>query len=71
MTCLHIINMLKKCEFYSELAEYFLFSSSLTMSNEKVKIIQDWLELKKIQSFLGFANSTINLSLTTQILLFH
>jgi len=29
------------------------------MSNNKVKIIQDWLELKKvknIQSFLGFAN---------------
>ena len=59
MTCLHITNMLKKCEFYSELAEYFLFPSSLTMSNEKVKIIQDWIELKKfknIQFFLGFAN---------------
>ena len=29
------------------------------MSNNKVKIIQDWTELKKvknIQSFLGFAN---------------
>ena len=30
MTCLHITNMLKKCEFYSELAEYFLFPSSFT-----------------------------------------
>ena len=34
-------------------------NTSLTMSNNKVKIIQDWLEPKKvkdIQSFLGFAN---------------
>jgi len=52
----------EKCEFYSELVEYLgyiLSSFGLTMSNNKVKIIQDWLELKKvkdIQSFLGFAN---------------
>ena len=52
----------EKCEFHSELVEYlkYIFSSSgLTMSNNKVKIIQDWLEPKKvkdIQSFLGFAN---------------
>ena len=52
----------KKCEFHSESVEYLgyiLFSSSLTMSNNKVKIIQNWLESKKvkdIQFFLGFAN---------------
>jgi len=39
--------------------EYILSPSGLTMSNNKVKIIQDWLKPKKvkdIQSFLGFAN---------------
>ena len=52
----------EKCEFHSESIEYLgyiLSSSSLTMSNDKVKIIQDWLEPKKvkdIQSFLGFTN---------------
>ena len=52
----------EKCEFHSELVEYLgyiLSPSGLTMSNDKVKIIQDWLEPKKvkdIQSFLGFAN---------------
>ena len=52
----------EKCEFYSELVEYLRYifsSSSLTMSNDKVKIIQDWPESKKvkdIQSFLGFTN---------------
>ena len=52
----------KKCEFYSESVEYLgyiISPSGLTMSNNKVKIIQDWLEPKKvkdIQSFLGFAN---------------
>ena len=52
----------EKYEFYSEAVEYLeyiLFPSSLTMFNNKVKIIQDWLEPKKvknIQSFLGFAN---------------
>ena len=52
----------EKCEFHSELVEYLgyiLSSSGLTMSNNKVKIIQDWTEPKKvknIQSFLGFAN---------------
>jgi len=52
----------EKYEFHSELVEYLgyiLSPSSLTMSNDKVKIIQDWLELKKvndIQYFLGFAN---------------
>ena len=52
----------EKCEFHSESVEYLgyiLSSSSLTMSDNKIKIIQDWLEPKKvkdIQSFLGFAN---------------
>jgi len=52
----------EKCEFHSELVEYLgyiLSSSGLTMSDNKVKIIQDWPEPKKvkdIQYFLGFAN---------------
>ena len=52
----------EKCEFHSELVEYLgyiLSPSGLTMSNNKVKIIQDWLEPKKvkdIQSFLDFTN---------------
>jgi len=52
----------EKYEFHSKSVEYLgyiLSSSGLTMSNDKVKIIQDWLESKKvkdIQSFLGFAN---------------
>jgi len=52
----------EKCEFHSKSVEYLgyvLSPSSLTMSNDKVKIIQDWLEPKKvkdIQFFLDFAN---------------
>jgi len=52
----------KKCEFHSESVEYLgyiLSPSGLTMSDDKVKIIQDWPEPKKvkdIQSFLGFTN---------------
>jgi len=52
----------EKCEFHSESVEYLgyiLSPSGLTMSNDKIKIIQDWPESKKvkdIQSFLGFAN---------------
>ena len=52
----------EKCEFHSESVEYLgyiLSPSGLTMSDDKIKIIQDWLEPKKvkdIQSFLGFAN---------------
>ena len=52
----------EKCKFHSELVEYLgyiLSPSGFTMSDDKVKIIQDWLEPKKvkdIQSFLGFAN---------------
>ena len=52
----------EKCKFHSESVEYLeyiLTSSGLTMSNNKVKIIQDWLKPKKvndIQSFLDFTN---------------
>jgi len=52
----------EKCKFYSKSVEYLgyiLSPSGLTMSDNKVKIIQDWLESKKvknIQSFLGFTN---------------
>ena len=52
----------EKYKFYSESVEYLgyiLSPSDLTMSDDKVKIIQDWLEPKKvkdIQSFLDFAN---------------
>ena len=65
LKCLHkagLYTKADKCEFHSELVEYlkyFFFLSSLIMSDNKVKIIQDWPELKKvkdIQSFLGFAN---------------
>jgi len=65
----------EKCKFHSESVEYlrYIFSlSGLIMSNNKVKIIQDWLEPKKvkdIQSFLDFANT--GSSSTTQILSFH
>jgi len=52
----------EKCKFYSKLVEYLgyiLFSFGLTIFNNKVKIIQDWPEPKKvkdIQSFLDFTN---------------
>ena len=42
----------EKCEFHSESVEYLgyiLSPSGLTMSNDKVKIIQDWLEPKKVK----------------------
>jgi len=65
LKCLHKASLyakVEKCEFHSESVEYLgyiLSPSGLTMSNDKVKIIQDWPELKKvkdIQSFLDFAN---------------
>jgi len=52
----------EKYKFHSESVEYLgyiLSPSGLTMSDDKIKIIQDWPEPKKvkdIQSFLGFAN---------------
>ena len=42
----------EKCEFYSELVEYLgyiLSPSGLTMSDNKIKIIQDWPEPKKVK----------------------
>ena len=65
LKCLHKAGLYaktEKCKFHSKLVEYFgyiISPSSLTMSDNKVKIIQDWPEPKKvkdIQSFLGFAN---------------
>ena len=53
---------LKKCEFHSDSVEYlryFLSPNGLTMSQDKVIIICDWPEprkVKDIQFFLGFAN---------------
>ena len=52
----------EKCKSHFKSVEYLgyiLSLSGLTMSNNKVKIIQNWPESKKvkdIQSFLGFAN---------------
>ena len=52
----------EKCKFHSESVEYLeyiLSPSGLTISDNKVKIAQDWLEPKKvkdIQSFLDFVN---------------
>ena len=52
----------EKCKFHSKSVEYLgyiLSPSGLTMSDDKIKIIQDWPEPKKvkdIQSFLGFVN---------------
>ncbi len=44
---------------YDKYLEYILFPSGLTMSDDKVKIVQNWPEPKKvedIQFFLGFTN---------------
>jgi len=52
----------EKCEFHSDSVEYLgyvLSPSGFTMSDAKVKTIQEWPKPKKvkdIQSFLGFAN---------------
>ena len=52
----------EKYKFHFESVEYLgyiLSPSGLPMSDDKIKIIQDWLEPKKvkdIQSFLGFTN---------------
>jgi len=43
----------EKCEFHFKLVEYLwyiLSPSGLTMSDNKIKIIQDWLEPKKIKN---------------------
>ncbi len=51
-----------KCELHSEQVEYLgyiLCPEGLSMDQVKVKVIQDWPELRKVkdvQSFLGFTN---------------
>ena len=61
----------EKYKFHSELVEYLgyiLFSSGLTISNDKVKIIQDWQEPKKvknIQFFLGFCHKLHSACIST------
>jgi len=47
----------EKCEFHSELVEYLgyiLSPSGLTMSDNKIKIIQDWPEPKKFKDIQFF-----------------
>ena len=65
LKCLHKAGLyakVKKYEFHSKSVEYlgYIFSpSGLIISDDKVNIIQDWPEPKKvkdIQSFLGFAS---------------
>ena len=59
---IHIYTKVEKCKFYFKLVKYLghiLSPSKLTISDNKVKDILDWPELKKvkdIQSFLGFTN---------------
>ena len=79
LKCLHKAGLYAKAEkykFYSKLVEYLgyiLSSSSLTMSNNKVKIIQDWLEPKSriFNSFWVSQTFTTSSSSTTQTLSFH
>ena len=47
----------EKCKFYSKLVEYLgyiLSPSGLIMSDDKIKIIQDWLEPKKVTVELNY-----------------
>ncbi|KAJ8519009.1 hypothetical protein ONZ45_g4010 [Pleurotus djamor] len=52
----------EKCEFHADTVEYLgyiLSPDGLKMSEDKIKVIQDWPEprkVKDVQSFLGFAN---------------
>jgi len=51
----------EKCKFHSksvEYLEYILFSSCLTMFNDKVNIIQDYPELKKVKDIQFFLDLT-------------
>ena len=65
LKCFHKASLYAKAEkykFYSKpvkYLEYIFYPSGLIISNDKIKIIQDWLESKKVKdihSFLGFAN---------------
>ena len=66
-----------KCKFHitsCEYLRYMLSPNGLTMAQNKVQIIQDWPEprkVKDIQSFLGSPTSTIVSSTNTQELSFH
>ena len=52
----------KKCEWHCDSVEflgYIMSSKGLTMADDKIHAILDWLEpwkVKDVQSFLGFAN---------------
>ena len=64
----------EKYKFYSELVEYLryiLFSFRLTMSDNKVKIIQDCPKLRKVKNIQYFLDFAAHLSSTTWILLFY
>src|SRR3979490_1648899 len=58
----HLYARTDKCFFHVDTVEslgYILSPNGLTMAEDKVKVIQDWLEprkVKDVQSFLGFAN---------------
>ena len=58
----HLYAFMDKCFFHMDTVEYLryiLSLNSLTMAEDKVKVIQDWPEPRKakdVQSFLGFAN---------------
>ena len=55
LKCLHktsLYTKVEKCKFHSELVEYLgyiMSPSGLTISDDKVKIIQDWLDPKKVK----------------------
>jgi len=64
----------EKCKFHSELVEYLeyiLFPSGLTISDDKVKIIQDWPESKKINPSYVLQISITSSSSNIQTLLFY
>ena len=52
----------EKCEFYSDSVKYLgyiLFPSKLSISSNKIKMIQNWpkpKKIKKVQAFLEFTN---------------
>ena len=75
--CLHkagVYAKAEKCKFYSELVEYLgyiLSPSSLTMSNNKVKIIQDFPESKKVNNIQVSLTFIAGSSSTTQTLSFY
>ena len=64
----------EKCKFHSKLVEYLeyiLFPSGLTISDEKVKIIQGWPKSKKINPSYVLQISITSSFSNIQTLLFH